>query len=471
MPPRMSSKLFPAGISLGTALAGELIAADQVERRQGAVAEIADRRFVDVELPPRAGDIGAAIERRLDGLLPVDRHSLDARLVRRVDLRVPQRIGHTAHDELLQRQLVGALRLDRLRQRLAARRRFGPRLHDVDRGHRADLDPEQVVLDEPLGQRQRPPLHVHGGARMDEVPVGQADVGQGVDDGLLEVDVGDVPVDARDDELRATGIGAEPAQQRLRVLQGHVCAEARVEGREDVGRLLSRGVPGDVVPAAAPPDLLSDPEVVGAPVGDDGPAAEPAAVEHGAVGSGSLVEVEAGRGEGQERRAGGGDLHVLHERVNALDGDVEVLLESALDGVVERELEAAGRLPGPARDSGDSRAPVVSRPWASDARAAAAIGAPPMVSRPGAPVARAAAIIRTAISGAQAKARTRVRKIALWSGSPTRPESWLSLISGCLRSQLTPLLARAFPTGAGDGSRSCSRLFQLRIPPRCVRRP
>ena len=267
--------MFSGGDQLGTALAVELIAADQVERRQGAVAEIADRRFVDVELPSRAGDVGAAVERRLDGLPQVDRQGLDARLVGRVDLRVPQSIGRSRDDELLQGQLVGALRLDRLRQLLASRRGFGLRLHDVDRRHRADLDPKQVVLDELLGQRQRLPLHVQGGARIDEIPVGEADVGQGVDDGLLEVDVGDVAADARDGELRAPAVGAEPAQQRLRVLQRHVRAEARVEGREDVGRLLARAVPGEVVAAAAPPDLLPDPEVVGALVGDDGPAAEP----------------------------------------------------------------------------------------------------------------------------------------------------------------------------------------------------
>ena len=70
---------------------------------------------------------------------------------------------------------------------------FGLRLYDVDQGHRADLDPEPVVRHELLGQRQRLPLHVRGGARIDEIPVGEADLGERVDDDLFEVDVRDVP--------------------------------------------------------------------------------------------------------------------------------------------------------------------------------------------------------------------------------------------------------------------------------------
>ena len=255
-------------------------------------------------------------------------------------------------------QLGAALRLDSQRQQLAARRGFRLRLHDVDRRHRPDVDARPIVRHELLGQGQRLPLHAHGGARVDQIPVAQSHAGERVDDGLLEVDVGDVPVDAGDDQLRAPRIGPEAAQQRLRVLQRHVRAEARVEGREDVGRLPPRAVPGDVVPAAAPLDLLSDPEVVAAPVVDDGLAAKPAAVEYRAVGKGGLVEEEAGRGERQERRAGGGDHHVLHERVGALDGDVEVAFESALDRIVEREVEAAGRLAGRGRLPADAGNPL-----------------------------------------------------------------------------------------------------------------
>ena len=113
----------------------------------------------------------------------------------------------------------GALRLDGQRQRLPPRRGFGLRLHDVDRRHGAHIDPDPVVRHELLGQRQRQrqrlPLHAHGGARVDQVPVGQTDVGQRVDDSLFDVDVGDVPVDARDDQLRAPRIGPKAAQQRL----------------------------------------------------------------------------------------------------------------------------------------------------------------------------------------------------------------------------------------------------------------
>jgi len=79
-----------------------------------------------------------------------------------------------------QHKLGGALRLDGQRQQLASRRGLGLRRHDVDRRHRAHLDPHPVVLHELLGQRQRLPLHAHGGALVDEVPVGQTDVGQRV---------------------------------------------------------------------------------------------------------------------------------------------------------------------------------------------------------------------------------------------------------------------------------------------------
>ncbi|MCE2540166.1 MAG: hypothetical protein J4G16_07200 [Acidobacteria bacterium] len=79
---------------------------------------------------------------------------------------------------------------------------------------------------------------------------------------------------------------------------------------------------------------------------DDVRAAETAAVEQRAVGAGTLVEAEAGGSERQERRVGRRDAHVLHQRVDALHGDIEVALEGALDGVVQRQVEAARRLAG-----------------------------------------------------------------------------------------------------------------------------
>ena len=43
--------------------------------------------------------------------------------------------------------------------------------------------------------------------------------------------------------------------------------------------------------------------------------------------------------------------------MDALDGDVEVAFKRTLDGIVEREVEAAGRLPGRVRLPGDADNP------------------------------------------------------------------------------------------------------------------
>ena len=44
--------------------------------------------------------------------------------------------------------------------------------------------------------------------------------------------------------------------------------------------------------------------------------------------------------------------------MDALHGDVEIPFESALDGIVEREVEAAGRLPGRSRLPGEADCPL-----------------------------------------------------------------------------------------------------------------
>ena len=267
------------GYEPGAALAGQLVAADQVELGQRAVAEVLDLGVVDVELPPHAGDVGALVQRAANRALQVDRRGIDLRLVGRNDLGVPQLVRGAAHDELLQRELVGAQRANRQCQRLPPRRGLRLRLHDVDGREGAYLDARPVVAHELLGQLQRLLLHGDRRPRVHELPVRETHVGQRVDDGLLYVDIRDIAVDIRYHELRALRVGAEAAQQRLCVPQGHAGAEAGIEAREDVVRLQPVAVPGDVILAPAPFHPLVDAEVVGALLADDVAAAEAAAVE------------------------------------------------------------------------------------------------------------------------------------------------------------------------------------------------
>ena len=93
------------------------------------------------------------------------------------------------------------------------------------------LDTRPIVahelLDQRQRQRQRLPLDLCGRVRMDQLPVRQPDVGQGVDDGLLEVDVGNTAVDAGNNQLRPLVVGPEAPQQRLRVREARSRGEAR----------------------------------------------------------------------------------------------------------------------------------------------------------------------------------------------------------------------------------------------------
>ena len=239
------------------------------------------------------------------------------------------------------------------------------------------LDTRPIVAHELLDQRQRQrlPLHLCGRVRMDQLPVRQPDVGQCVDDGLLEVDVGNTAVDAGNDQLRPLVVGPEAPQQRLRVREARGRGEARVEVREGVGRFQTVAVPGCIVPTATPPHPPADTDVVAALVGDDGCTAEPAAVEQRAARLGRLVQAEAGRSQRQKRRAGRTDLHVPHEWTDALDGDLPVAFEGPLNCVGEREIEPPYRprvLSGPKRDPGDCTA-AVSNGCACVARAAVSI--------------------------------------------------------------------------------------------------
>ena len=77
-----------------------------------------------------------------------------------------KRVVGAVDDQSLEDQLGGPPRGGRLRDGLTPGRLFGLRLDDVERRHRADLDARTVVLDELVGQRERPLGHV---SRLDGV--------------------------------------------------------------------------------------------------------------------------------------------------------------------------------------------------------------------------------------------------------------------------------------------------------------
>ena len=119
-----------------------------------------------LEVLPGRRDVGAVLERDLDRRFEVDRLRRRGRQVGRHNRGAPQLVVRAADDEALQRELVVAERGLRVDQRLPARGFVGLRLHDVDRRHRADLDPRAVVR-RPASTpgRARPAPHPPPGAR------------------------------------------------------------------------------------------------------------------------------------------------------------------------------------------------------------------------------------------------------------------------------------------------------------------
>ena len=114
------------------------------------------------------------------------------------------------------RRAHGAFRRD---ERLPLLRGLRLRLHDVDGRHRADLDLRLVVAEQLFGEAQRLAGDLDRLYREHVVPVRVPDVRDSVDRGLLQLDIGDVLVDARDEQLLARGVDLEIAKQRLRVLR------------------------------------------------------------------------------------------------------------------------------------------------------------------------------------------------------------------------------------------------------------
>ena len=310
-------------VESGTALTLELIRADQVEAGERVVAERPHVDVVDVPLPPRPRDVRPLAQSDANRGLDVDRGVADRRLIDRVERGRPELVARAVHDQALEVDFRRLPVLLRLGERLAPRRRLRLGLDDVDRGERADLDARPVVADELLGELQRLPLDRHRLHGVDELPVGVADAGQRVGDRLAEVDVGDRAVDPRDRELLARLVDAEPAQQRLRVVGGDGAPIARVEAREEVGRLPPRVVPRDVEGPAAPRHRLRHGRVEQRRVGQDVPAAVELRCRRGGARRRAEVARQRGAVEGQLL----GEVEIEHLRNEALDRDVEVAVE------------------------------------------------------------------------------------------------------------------------------------------------
>ncbi len=185
-------------------------------------------------------------------------------------------------------------------------------------------------------------LHLDAGARVHQVPIRETHVGEGVGDGLAQIDVRDVAVDLADLQLAPLRVDAQPSEQRLGVGQRNVARVARVEAEEDVVGFGASVVPGERVASPIPLDGLLDPEVRVSGVGVDRLLRQPARpVELGPSRADGLAEVEGRAEVRQEDGIGLGDGQVFDLRVEPLDGDVQVLIERPLDRVVHREIEDA----------------------------------------------------------------------------------------------------------------------------------
>ena len=107
--------------------------------------------------------------------------------------------------------------------------------------HRADLDLGLVVPEQLFGERQRLPRHVDRLHGEHVIPVRVAHVRDRVDRDLLQLDVGDVLVDARDEQLLPRRVDLEIAQQRLGVLRRPRRDVLRVDRRGRCSTLPSAG--------------------------------------------------------------------------------------------------------------------------------------------------------------------------------------------------------------------------------------
>ncbi len=253
----------------------------------------------------------------------------------------PDRIVGAGDEEAFERELRGGQRGFDLRDRLAAVGGLGLGLHHVDGRHRPDFDPGLIVFDQLLRELERTLRHVDGSPRVGQLPVGVADVGDGLGDGRAQRFGADVAVDLGDGDLLADGVDAEIAQQRLDVAG----RERRGEGRIVVGKQVGGGQPvvveghGEV--AAAPGHFLGHAEVVGGSVVGDALAADQ--LVGGRVHLAALAD--AARGQRAVVVAQAGNLEVGRLRRQPLDRDVEVLGQRQFHGVHQAQFADRTALP------------------------------------------------------------------------------------------------------------------------------
>ncbi len=228
----------------------------------------------------------------------------------------------------------------RLRNGLTSLRLLGLCLGDVKWRQCTDLDPCTVVFDELGGERERVLRHLLGLDREDQIPIRVAHAGDRSDDRRAQLGLGYLLIDLRDLEQRPRGIRPEVPQQRLSEGSRQRRVEHRVARREEVRLFLPVVVEGDRVAAAAPLDVLRQAVVASECVGAEDVAACRLAARERRLAADAEV--------GDEVRAigciEGGKREVEGLRVQPLDREVEIAVERALDGGVERELDTrAGR--------------------------------------------------------------------------------------------------------------------------------
>ena len=214
-----------------------------------------------------------------------------------------------------------------------------------------------------VGQLERLPRHLDRLRREDVVPVGVPDVRDDVGDRGAQLDVGDVAVDLRDDQLSPLCVDPEVAQQRLGVVErsrSSCTAGCRSALLLFVACRLLLSVAASV--AAAPGEVLRQTRVVGERAGSSR-RRRPATTAAGWSARSTLWFWLKARGQ---RRAVEGprarDAMSCSCGIQALHRDVEVALE--------RELTASSRVmlivgPSPGHLHGSTVAGVCSAVFAA----------------------------------------------------------------------------------------------------------
>jgi hypothetical protein len=259
------------------------------------------------------------------------------RPVGRYDPRRPRRRVVLREDRLLQVVLgLGEVVLGEDDALLAARE-LGLRLHHVERRHGADLHADLVLLQEPLGEIEvllRRRERVDG---VDQLVVVDLHLRHGREDGLAELHVADLAVLLGDPQLVARGVDSEVAEQRLVEADVELRAVVRVQRGERVVRVALEVVEVDRERAAR---LLQ--RDLGAEVPHVLLRVHDVAAREGARALGVGRGAVEGRVEHRvERALRAEDVLLAQLGVVARDREVRVVLESPLDGLVERQAELA----------------------------------------------------------------------------------------------------------------------------------